>query len=132
MVGVIGPGPHLDVTLLGLAGVINGQYFLISGTVHHRMDSRDPENCSGGVEDNIVDICLAGLQINLSIKSFLEIQMLEESFNLSLVLLYLVVDDDVGSPDHAGGDPDLVDAPVLLGVPGEPVVGPLVFHPHVG
>ena len=120
------------MTLLGLAGVINGQNFLISGTVHHRMDSRDPENFSGGVKDNIVDICLAGLQINLSIKSFLEIQMLEESFNLSLVLLYLVVDDDVRSPDHAGWDPDLVDAPVLLGVPGEPVVGPLVFHPHVG
>ena len=74
MVGVVGPGPHLYVTLLGLPGVINGQYFLISGAVHLRMDSRDPDDLSGGVDDNIVDVCLAGLQINLSIKFFLEKQ----------------------------------------------------------
>ena len=71
MVSVVGPGAHLDVTLLRLAGVIDGQNFLISSAVNLEIDSRDPEHSSRGVDDNIVNIKLARLEINLSIEVFL-------------------------------------------------------------
>ena len=79
MIGVIGPGPHLDVTLLGLAGVINGQYFLVSSAVHFQIDGRNPDNFSIGGDDYIVDVCFACLQINLSIVFFLD-QYMYKSF----------------------------------------------------
>lgn len=38
----------------------------------------------------------------------------------------LVLQDDVGQPDHGGGHPQQLDVVVVLGVPPQAVIGPLL------
>ena len=44
----------------------------------------------------------------------------------------LVVEDDVGEPDVGGGHVEAVDPAVLLGVPPQLVVKPVLLDPQVG
>ena len=46
--------------------------------------------------------------------------------------ILLVVEDDVWQPDVCGGDVETVDAAVLLRVPAELVVVPVLLYPQVG
>ena len=48
-----------------------------------------------------------------------------------VMFVSLVVEDDVREPDVGGGHVEAVHAPVLLGVPAELVVKPVLLDPEV-
>ena len=53
-------------------------------------------------------------------------------FNHQVSIYLLVVEHDVRQPDVLAGHVEELDPAVVLRVPGELVVSPLLLHPHVG